>query len=90
MHERPKIVRMLYQTPGELIYFQTLQRGLQGILLLEKDLFNELNDKDLFNSFSVHFPHFCPIQDAILRVKHINSTFFYLKTYKNEQANLLS
>ena len=56
---------------------------LQRELVREGGLLKKLDEEDIYDSFISLLPHILQIQDAILRVKYINSTDFYPKLYQN-------
>ena len=66
-------------SPRGLISFWTLQRGLitEGGLL-ERGLIQKLDEEDIYDSF-ILLPHILRFQDAILRIKYLNSAEFYPK-----------
>ena len=55
----------------------------RGGLIREEGLFKKLDEEAIYDSFISFLPHILPIQDAILRVKYIDSTDFYHKLYQN-------
>ena len=61
--------------------------GSRGAYLIldtpEGGLFKNLDEEDIYDSFISLLTHILRIQDAILRVKYINSTDFYPKLYQN-------
>ena len=55
----------------------------RGGLIREGGLFKTLDAEEIYDSFISLLPHILRVQDAVLRVKYINSTEFYPKPYQN-------
>ena len=71
-------------------YHKSSLRGIikEGGLLERGTLFKKLDEEDIYDSAISLSPHILRVQDAILRVRYINSTDFHPKLYQNLHANV--